>query len=139
MNQDYVEISGLLLSLHFLLLLLSSFCLNLSFCVLASFSHWSFTVFFLYCLSVFFISFCLFSLPPLSFLSLSALICSFLHVVPPAGFLHQSHSPTYLSLPLLIFAAQPLCLSLLTFLIHSALCNTDVPPDLFGLFSAVCY
>lgn len=85
------------------------------------------------------ISFYLFSLPHLSFFSLSALICSFLLVVPPAGFLHQPHSPTYLSLPLLICAAQPLCLSLLTFLIHSALCNTDVPPDLFGLFSAVCY
>lgn len=59
--------------------------------------------------SQFLTSLCLPSLPALSVLS--AAVCSFLHVVPPAGFLHQSQSPTYLILFLLISSAQPLFVS----------------------------
>lgn len=75
---------------------------------LASLSQWSQAHVFIIA-SQFLTSLCLPSLPALSVLL--AAVCSFLHVVPPAGFLHQSQSPTYLILFLLISSAQPLFVS----------------------------
>ena len=85
-----------------------SFCLNL-FSSSSLSQLLSLSVLSPFVTSHFVTTFCLFSLLLLSFVSLS---CSFLHVVPPAGFLHQSLclSISYLphSLSLLIFPAQPL-------------------------------